>query len=234
MLARNEAPPYQNRYVQETSAAVQARNGANPKDPFNATLELMGSRRSFARGAEIFGQDEPVEYVYRLIEGAVMTFRLLNDGRRQVSGFHFPGDILGLEAGTSHRFSAEAIGKTTVVAVKRSVLTAITHSDAGVARELWFLTARALDRMHHLALLLGRSNAHERVSCFLAEMADRLDGGAEVELPMSRKDIADHLGLTIETVSRTLSQMERGGSIELASSRKIRLCHRAAFRKMIA
>lgn len=234
MLAQNEVPRYRGRYLPETPASVaKAGNETAHNGSFSTALELMGNKRSFERGTEIFGQDEPADYVYRLVDGAAMTSRLLNDGRRQVGGFHFPGDILGLEAGALHRFSAETISKTTMVAVKRSTLAAIAQADAAVARELWHLTARALDRMHHLALLLGRSSAQERVSCFLAEMAERLDGGAELELPMSRKDIADHLGLTIETVSRTLSQMERDSLIEFVSSRRIILRNRAAFRKTV-
>ncbi|MBX3513896.1 MAG: helix-turn-helix domain-containing protein [Xanthobacteraceae bacterium] len=200
------------------------------KQGFEASLELMGIKMPHARNEEIYGQDEPAGYVYKVVKGAVRTHTLLDDGRRQIGAFYLPGDIFGLELGASHRFSAEAISDTVVLAIKRSTLTALAQSDAVVARELWLMTARELDHVQDQMILLGRSSAKERVASFLIEMADRSKDRNEIDLPMSRQDIADYLGLTIETVSRTFSSMERKALIELPTSRKVRLRNRTALR----
>ena len=199
---------------------------------FHASLALMGAKLPYARNQEIYGQDEPAEFVYRLVSGSVRTYKLLDDGRRQVGAFYLPGDIFGLESGATHRLTAEAIGDTIVLAVKRSTLAALAQTDATIARELWQMTARELDHVHDQLVLLGRSSAQERVASFLVEMSKRSQSDGGFELPMSRQDIADYLGLTIETVSRTLSQMERKAFIELPTSRKVRIKNQAALRRM--
>lgn len=199
---------------------------------FQASLNMMGAKLPYARNEEIYGQEEPAEYVYRLLSGSVRTYKLLDDGRRQVGAFYLPGDIFGLESGGTHRFAAEAIGDTIVLAVKRTILVALALTDATVARELWQMTARELDHVNNQMVLLGRSSAQERVASFLVEMSKRSHDDTHFELPMSRQDIADYLGLTIETVSRTLSQMERKAFIELPSSRKVRIMNQVALRKM--
>jgi CRP/FNR family nitrogen fixation transcriptional regulator len=198
------------------------------RSSFANSLELMGIRLSFARNAEIYGQDEPAGYIYKVVSGSVRTSKFLDDGRRLVGSFYLPGDIFGLESGLVHRFSAEAIGNTIVLAIKHSTLMELAQSDAVVARELWQLTARELDHVHNQMLLLGRSNAQERVASFLVEMSDRASNPCEFELPMSRQDIADYLGLTIETVSRAFTSMERKSIIDLPTSRKVRFKNRAA------
>jgi CRP/FNR family nitrogen fixation transcriptional regulator len=199
---------------------------------FQTSLGMMGAKLPYTRNEEIYGQDEPAEYVYKLVSGAVRTYKLLDDGRRQVGAFYLPGDIFGLESGATHRFAAEAIGDALVLAVKRSTLVALARTDATVARELWQMTARELDHVHDQMVLLGRSSAQERVAAFLMQMSKRSRDNADFELPMSRQDIADYLGLTIETVSRTLSCMERKAFIELLSSRKVRIKNQIALRNL--
>lgn len=197
---------------------------------FGASLKFMGMTLPYARNAEIYGQGEPAEYVYKVLKGSVRTHKLLDDGRRQIGAFYLPGDIFGLESGACHRFAAEAIADTVVLAIKHSTLAALAQTDAAVARELWQIAARELDHVHDQMVLLGCSSAKERVASFLLEMADRSLNGAEFDLPMPRQDIADYLGLTIETVSRSFSSMERKALIELPSARKVRLKNRAALR----
>ena len=216
------------RYTARFAPAAKA--DGQPERGFESSLELMGIKLPVARNEEIYGQDEPADYVYKVLKGSVRTHKLLDDGRRQVGAFYLPGDIFGLEAGLNHRFSAEAISDTVVLAIKRSTLTALAQTDAVVARELWLMTARELDHVQDQMILLGRSSAKERVASFLIEMADRSKDRTEFDLPMSRQDIADYLGLTIETVSRTFSSMERKAQIELLTSRKVRLRNRAALR----
>ena len=199
----------------------------------NDTLDIMGAPMSFTRNAEIYGENEPAEYLYKLISGTVRTSKILNDGRRQIGEFYMPGDIFGLEMGDEHAFSAEAITDAKVIVIKRSAVEALAGKDHGVARQLWAITGRELQRLQDHILLLVKS-AQERVAGFLLEMAERIPSSNEIELPMSRQDIADYLGLTIETVSRTLTILENNAAIALPSSRRIVLRNRAALRRLNA
>jgi CRP-like cAMP-binding protein len=200
-------------------------------NPLLESMHLMGVVLSYKRNAEIFGEDEPAEYVYRVISGSVRTYKILSDGRRQICGFYLPGDVFGLQFNEGHIFSAEAITKAKVLVVKRSALTALADRDAAVGRELFALTTRELRRMHERILLLVKS-AQERVASFLVEMSERAAAENAIELPMTRQDIADYLGLTIETVSRTLTSLESCAAIEVATSRHIVLRNRPALNRM--
>jgi CRP-like cAMP-binding protein len=197
------------------------------------TLEMMGAAMSFSRNEEIYGEGEPADYLYKIVRGAVRMYKVLNDGRRQIGAFYLQGDIFGLEAGATHASSAEAIGDSTILVFKRNAVLALSARDADVARELWEMTARELQRAHDHMLLLIKS-AQERVASFLMEMAGRGGGIDEVALPMSRQDIADFLGLTIETVSRTIGQLEHAHAIALPSSRRIALRNRAMLLRLTA
>src|SRR5262245_35888814 len=195
------------------------------------TIEMMGAAMSFSRNEEIYGEGEPAEYLYKVISGTVRTYKVLADGRRQIGSFYLPGDIFGLEAGDEHTFSAEAINESRVLVIKRSALVALAERDNNVARQLWDLTGNELRRVHDHILLLDKT-AQERVAGFLLEMAERSASGNAVELPMSRQDIADYLGLTIETVSRTLTSLENAAAIEVSTSRRIVLRNRPALSRM--
>jgi CRP/FNR family nitrogen fixation transcriptional regulator len=152
---------------------------------------MMGAHLSFCRNAEIYGQGETADYIYRVVSGAVRTYKVLADGRRQVGGFYLPGDLFGLEPGDEHTLSAEAIAQSKVLLIKRTAVLARAERDSELARELWTLTAQELRRgQDHLMLLI--KSAHERVAAFLLEMAERLADNSAVELPMSRQEIADH------------------------------------------
>ncbi|MGB8058746.1 MAG: helix-turn-helix domain-containing protein [Pseudolabrys sp.] len=194
------------------------------------SFEMIGASMSFARNAEIYGENEPAEYLYKLVSGSVRTSKILNDGRRQIGAFYLPGDTFGLEVGSEHALAAEAITDAKVIVVKRSAVEALAVRDSEVARQLRAVTGRELQRMQHHILLLIRS-AKERVAGFLLEMAARVKCNDQIELPMSRQDIADYLGLTIETVSRTLRILENSAAIALPNSRRIVLRnHRALCR----
>ena len=206
-------------------------DGAAERNPLAESIHLMGVTMSYPRNVEIFGEDEPADYVYKVVSGSVRTYKILSDGRRQVCGFYLPGDCCGLQFSEEHTFSAEAITDTKVLVVKRSALTALADRDAAVGRELFALTARELRRMQEQVLLLVKS-AQERVASFLVEMSERAAAGNAIELPMSRQDIADYLGLTIETVSRTLTSLEHCAAIELPTSRCIVLRNRSALNRM--
>jgi CRP/FNR family transcriptional regulator, nitrogen fixation regulation protein len=203
------------------------------KAPQAGAIELMGALMTFARNSEIYGENEPADYLYKVVSGTVRTYKVLVDGRRQIGGFHLPGDMFGFESGDEHTFSAEAITDCKILVIRRSAVIALAARDNDIARQMWALTARELQRVQDHVMLLIK-NARERVVGFLLEMAHRGAGGSAVELPMSRQDIADYLGLTIETVSRTLTQLEKTAAIELPTSRRIVLRNRPALSRLNA
>lgn len=188
-------------------------------------LELMGAKIEYDRNSEIYGEGESAEFIYKVISGAVRVYKVLDDGRRQINGFYLPGDIVGIEASSEHNFSAEAVIKSRLLVVKRTPVLALATRQSEIANELWSITARELDHVQNLMITLGRKNALERVVAFLLEMARRVHSFT-IELPMSRQDIADYLGLTIETVSRTFTQLENEQAIELPASRRVVLRNR--------
>jgi CRP/FNR family nitrogen fixation transcriptional regulator len=169
------------------------------------------SEFTYKKGNEIYGEKEPAKYVYQVKKGAVRSYKLLSDGRRQIGAFHLAGDIFGLDNGESRRFTAEAVVETTVRLIRRQSLEIVAESDIIVARNLLSMTTSNLQHAENHMLLLGRKTALERVAAFLLEMDERMTAAEVMSLPMSRRDIADYLGLTIETVSRAVSQLNNAG-----------------------
>jgi CRP/FNR family nitrogen fixation transcriptional regulator len=209
----------------------------SPPDQFFALTGhagLVATEFSYKKEEEIYGEDEPAEYVYQVIQGAVRTYKLLSDGRRQIGAFHLPGDVFGLESGPTHRLAAEAIIDTTVRLVKRRSLEQAAGVDVQVARKLWTMTAGDLRHAEDHMLLLGRKSAMERVANFLLEMDRRLAVAGMMALPMCRRDIGDYLGLTLETVSRALSQLQSEGVLGFSGARQIVLRNRQRLRNMDA
>lgn len=180
----------------------------------------------YSKEEEIYGEDEIATFVYQVVSGAVRTYKLLSDGRRQIAAFYLPGDAFGLESGADHRLTAEAIVETSVRLIKRSSLEHAAASDVQVIRALWNITAGDLQHAEDHMLLLGRKTATERVATFLLEMDRRLTGTTMMALPMCRRDIGDYLGLTLETVSRALSDLHDRGLINFSGARQIALRNR--------
>ena len=222
-------PVISTRHAAPMSSSMHA--DATDTDALDQSMQLMGAVMSYPRNSEIFGDNELADYLYKVVSGSVRTYKILSDGRRQIGGFYMPGDIFGLEFADEHTLSAEAITDTKVLVVKRSAITALAGRDASVARQLFRLTGRELHRVQDRILLLIKS-AQERVASFLLEMSERVSGASAIELPMSRQDIADYLGLTIETVSRTLTSLEDSAAIEVPTSRRIVLRNRPALSRM--
>lgn len=194
---------------------LPARSG----DPDSA-LARMGVTMSFAKDEEIFGQDEAADLVYRVLDGAVRTTRVMADGRRQIGDFYMSGDVFGLEPGDRHRFAAEAVRDSVILVIKASALRA---AGADVERLFREATSRELERAREHVILLGRKTACERVASFLKDLSDMSGGARDVDLPMGRQDIADYLGLTIETVSRMLSQLQSGRIVSFCATRRFRV-----------
>ena len=183
--------------------------------------KVSSAEYGYRKGNEIFGQAEPADYIYQVIERAVRSHKLLSDGRRQIGAFHLPRDIFGLENGDFHRFTAEAIIDTTACVVKRQSLERVARADPAMVRSLLTMTTDNLQHVEKHILLLGRKNSQERVAAFLLEMHGRLAAADVMALPMSRRDIADYLGLTLETVSRMLSEFHRKGYLRFLNARQI-------------
>jgi CRP/FNR family transcriptional regulator, nitrogen fixation regulation protein len=200
---------------------------------FAAAMEEMGAATSFPRDGVIYSENSPANYLYVVIGGTVRTYKSLSNGRRQIRSFYMPGDMFGLETGEEHAFSAEAITDVELLVIKRSAVVALASRDHSIAHHLWRLTSRELEHVRRHVLLLVQS-AQERVAGFLLEMANRVPAGNEVELPMSRQDIADYLGLTIETVSRTLTHLEKTAAIARPTSRRVVLRSRSALSQLNA
>jgi CRP-like cAMP-binding protein len=209
----------------------QPANNSFPAGSLAASVAHIGVPMLYVRDCEIYGEGEEAEYVYQVVSGAVRTYTILNDGRRQIGAFYLPGDVFGLEVGDEHEMSAEAVSNCTVAVIKRSSLKGLADRDSSIAQALWSVTARELKRARKHMLLLVRT-AQERVASFLLEMADRTKAVGQVDLPMPRRDIADYLGLTIETVSRTLTQLEGQAAIALPSARRVQLTNVRELRRM--
>lgn len=199
---------------------------------FAGCLDLIGTPFFYTREEEVYGEGEEAEFVYRVVSGAVRTHKVLSDGRRQITGFHLPGDLFGFEQGETHRHTAEALADTKVLIFKRRQIERAATDRAEVACQLWGMATNNLRLAQDLTLLLGRRSATERVAAFLMEVDERLGGSGTFALPMTRRDIADYLGLTIETVSRTISQLEEDGALQRSGGREVTL-RRARLRRVV-
>jgi len=183
---------------------------------------LTGPVMHFAADRRIYAEGDEARSYYKVVSGVVRTCRFLSDGRRQIDAFHMPGDVFGIEAGVDHRLSAEAVTECTIIAYRQRGMEAAITSDDRIARLFFTYAMSCLEQTREHGLLLGRGSAAQKLAAFLMEMAERTDSEKAVELA------TDYLGLTIETVSRTLSQMERDGLIALQTTRKVLLKnHRA-------
>lgn len=207
-----------------------------PRSPIHSGFESPSVRQPagfqavtfFPAGTEIYAQGEESEGLYKVEFGAIRIYRLLADGRRQISAFHLAGEIFGFEAGNTHHFFAEAICATGVRALRTT-----SHRNE-FASELLPVALQGLVRAQEHLLVLGRQNAVERVAAFLSDMSERQGGLRRIELPMSRMDIADYLGLTIETVSRVFTKLRQKGIIRLPGLRSVEIARWQALQEMAA
>ena len=209
----------------DVGAAAIARSGS--LDTL-VTLEQIGSRRNFARNEEIYGEGDAPDCWYKVVAGTVRITKLLADGRRHIAEFCFGGDCFGFDNTAERLYSAEAVGDVIVMRFPRAATDRLIENNPRLARRLCEMALRDLAHAQTRMLLLGRMTALERVASFLLEVFDRRDAGRSVELPMTRTDIADYLGLTIETVCRVLSALKRDGVIAIPNAHRIELRNRAA------
>ena len=194
---------------------------SSPKQDAGPLAALAGDRVTssdfqYRKLTEIFGEGEPAEYVYQLTSGAVRTYKLLADGRRQINAFHLPGDIFGIENGDVYRFSADAILATAVRVVKQhNLFDGFDPQDVALTARVLRLVTSNLQHAEDHMLLLGRKTSVEKVATFLLEMDERIGSPTVMILPMNRRDIADYLGLTLETVSRALAKLRKRNLIRV-------------------
>ena len=188
-----------------------------------SSSQRIGVVRSYPRKSQIIREDDPADHVYEVVSGTVCTSKMLRAGRRQIAGFYFAGDILGLESAKKHSVAVEAITNAQVRICKKRALTALASSNLEVADRLLALTTRELARKQDHLLLLLSTTAEERIIRFLIDMVQRGSPREDnlINLPMARRDIADYLGLTLETVSRVLWDFERRGAIEISGRHSI-------------
>lgn len=180
-------------------------------------LGQIAASRSLEPGQTLFHEGDPAEDLFTVTVGMIKLFKLMPDGRRQIMGFVLPGDVLGLSAQKSFVYSAEAVTPAEVCRFRRPHLDRLLEEAPALERALLARATSELAAAQEQMLLLGRKSARERLASFLVGFAQRLGAGPgqAFELAMTRTDIADYLGLTIETVSRTLTQLRREGLIEL-------------------
>lgn len=161
-------------------------------------------------------EGDPLRHCFRLLTGILRLYKALPDGRRQVLAFLLPGEYFGVFGSERHGYSAEAIAPSTLARYRRAGLEAELDGSRALAQAVLELASRELEHTRAQLLLLGRKSAEEKVASFLIALSARTAGGAGViHLPMSRQDMADYLGLTIETVSRTLTRLRQDGLIAL-------------------
>ena len=229
-----------------TSAAAYKRyfTPAQPDQPASPVtltdyllrIQEYGARLHFTRNETIFNQDDPAEQVYRIVSGTVRLCRYMPDGRRYIVDFLLPGDLMGFVESPDLPASAEAVNEVTLVAFPRVCFDRLAEENPAVRTQLLcHLSANLLTAQQHL-FVLGCQKARERVASFLLRLTDRTDliCSDRLELPMSRQDIADHLGLTIETISRTITALRSEGIVLIPNSNQVVLRDIAALRALAA
>lgn len=180
-------------------------------------LETISTRMKLPAGRVLFDEGDPAEHLFTIHEGAIKLFKMLRDGRRQITGFLLAGDFLGLAFFRTYAYSAETVGDTRLCRFPRERFMALLERHPTLEKELLSRASSELAAAQEQMLLLGRKSARERVASFLLALARRqaASGRASVELVMSRYDIADYLGLTIETVSRAIQAANADGLIRM-------------------
>lgn len=219
-----------------TTQAIDTRSGIPMSYPVSLTREMSANDTRprilealehravtlrFERDDEIVAQEADATYCYMVLSGCVRTVRLMEDGRRQVGEFLFAGDMFGWDALDRHDFGAEAVTTVTLRRFARQDLEQLADQNRDVARRLRELSSRRARSGREHMVLLGRKTASERIASFLLEMEARStqDARATIELPMSRSDMGDYLGLTIETVCRRLTRLRQDGTIAMEGTK---------------
>jgi CRP-like cAMP-binding protein len=219
----------------KAALAKAAASAASEHEEALKVLDSIGTPLQFKRNETIFSEGDESHHVYRVARGATRSCRILMDGRRQIAGFGLPGDFLGLEWQPLHSQTAEAVSDVTLISYPRSQIERLGDVHPALRHEIMQLLVDGLSDSQARLVMLGRQTAIERLAWFLVRKRDRLAGRDGVlDLPMSRLDIADYLGLTIETVSRTLSKLKAEGLIALPMPTRLEIRDRDRLEDMAA
>jgi CRP/FNR family transcriptional regulator, anaerobic regulatory protein len=180
-------------------------------------LQAMAHPICFSAGETLFLENDPSDAAYTVTEGVVRLYRIFADGRRQIVSFLLPGDFIAAETHGRHAFSADAITQVTLCRFAQTQFAAVMERRPHVLQRLYEMSAQELIRAHEHMIALGQRSATEKIAWFLVTLRDKWARSGlasnEIPIPMLRQDIADYLGLTIETVSRTLSSLARDKKI---------------------
>ena len=190
-------------------------------------LDALAEHIVLGSGEALIREGDDARHVFNITSGSVRVYKLLPDGRRQITGFLFAGDFLGLATGETYVFSAEAIEPATACRFRKSDYRALIRETPALEAALLERATHELAAAQNQMLLLGRKTALERIATFLLDLPGhdpaRVAEPGHVHLPMTRSEIADYLGLTIETVSRVVTKLKTGGVIRLISLTDLRI-----------
>ena len=198
----------------------------------NSILALRRGPIRFRTNSMIVYEGDPTDYIFLVVKGTVRSCRSYQDGSRGIVGFHFPGELFGWSGDPVHSLSAEAVTDTLILFFKRKDLLSAAAQDGKIAAYLLAATTNELRRAQEHSLMLGRL-AKSRVATFLFDLSARMGKPKNLKLPMPLSDIADHLGLKMETVCRTIAALEKSGAIVRASYRTLVLRNRASLARTI-
>lgn len=209
--------------------------GAAPDEALDRLAGLSAPQQLEA-GETFLAEGERATHFFAITAGSVKVFKLLPDGRRQVTGFLFQGDFLGLAFNNSYTYSAEALTDTTICRMPRRQFEGMVETYPAMERRLRAMASNELAAAQEQMVMLGRKTAQERVASFLLGLIRRQErqgrDGKAIRLTMTRTDIADYLGLTTETVSRTFTSLRGDGHIELDGTTLVRVLDRAALQQI--
>lgn len=214
------------RHDAQRAPAMRAPLLANALDGI-AVLDRVGTVVTLSREQPLFFEGDPAECYFKVVKGAVRSCKLLMDGRRHIGDFFLAGDFIGLDAGETYPFAAETVSATTLVRYARRKVDALIAQEPRIANSLVSIMRDGLSAARERMALLGHMTAMERIASFLLHIADRCDS-VRIELPMTRTDIGDYLGLTMETVSRAFSQLRNEGIIKQRGVHEVAIADRAA------
>ena len=203
-----------------------------------AELEHLKTREIFSSGATLFHEGRKREKIYTIVSGAVRLVKTLNDGRRCITGFAFAGDFLGFVEAGAHILTAEAITPVVACAFDRDMIEDYFSEHSEVRDRVLDMAKNALQRSYENQLILSRLSPVEKLARFLYDLIDRMENNrlraSPLSLPMNRTDIADHLGLTIETVSRCFSKLKVQGVIKLVSVNQVEVVDKSLLKQVAA
>ncbi len=190
------------------------------------------SAETLAAGEALFWEGDPAGQIFDVISGVLRVYRIMPDGRRAIMGFIHPGDVLGVSFQNRYLFTAEAVTEVKIRRFARSRFFGLINETPALRPQLFAILCDEMSAAQDQMLLLGRKNAEERVVSFLLSVHRKVGIGADIELPMSRLDMADYLGLTMETVSRMMTSLARRGLIALGARHTVTLRKLAALREI--